>query len=114
MTETTLLGRMASISRSACALSIPASTVADPPSLAASLQVHVTPEAQKCERERYKRLLRQAFVSARYTLVLDGIEFASEIVSAMDLYRAGRQEPSLQHFVDETRLALRQLPRRQP
>ncbi len=86
--------------------------LADPQSLAASLDVHVTPESQKCERDRYKRMLQQAFLSAEYTLVLGGIEFANEIVEAMDLYRAGRNEPSLQHFVDQTRLALRQLPRR--
>jgi hypothetical protein len=40
-------------------------------------------------------------------VTLGGIEFAEEIVECMDLYRAGKDEPSLKHFIDELRSALR-------
>ena len=36
---------------------------------------------------------------------LGGIEFAAELVGEMDLYRAGENEPSLQHFIDDFRQA---------
>lgn len=55
---------------------------------------------KKCERHRYKTVLARAIVEAGHPPTLGGIEFAREIVEAMDLYRAGRAEASLKHFVD--------------
>ena len=61
---------------------------------------------RKCERDRYKRILARTIREAGYPTVLGGLEFAEEIVAAMDLYRAGKREKSLKHFVDAARTLL--------
>lgn len=55
----------------------------------------------KCERDLYKQILARAVVDAGHPPMLGGIEFARDLVAAMDLFRAGRTESSLKHFVDE-------------
>jgi hypothetical protein len=77
--------------------------LADPASLASALGLRVTPEARKCERDRYKMRLVDALRAADHPVLLGGTEFAEEIVDAMDLYRAGKAEPSLGHFMGEIR-----------
>jgi hypothetical protein len=81
--------------------------LADPQGLKESLNVRVTLEKRKCERERYKNQLVEALEEAGHSVLLSGAEFASEIVDAMDLYRAGKNEPSLKHFLDQLTAALR-------
>ena len=39
---------------------------------------------------------------------LGGIEFADDILAAMDLERAAKADPSLRRFLDDLRQALRQ------
>lgn len=68
-------------------------------------------EKMKCERDRYKQILAQAIRDSGQIPTLGGIEFAPELVEAMDLYRAGKSEPSLKAFVEALRGALRRLPR---
>lgn len=62
---------------------------------------------QKCARDRYKEALIRAIVNAGVTPSLGGIEFAGDIVGAMDLKRAANADPSLQRFLDDLRRALR-------
>lgn len=40
-------------------------------------------------------------IDAGYPPTLGGIEFAREIVQAMDLYRAKKTDRSLKHFIDD-------------
>ncbi|GAB4444376.1 MAG: hypothetical protein Kow00120_14060 [Anaerolineae bacterium] len=58
--------------------------------------------AYKCERARYKALLKQAFPD----VPLGGLEYGGDIAAQMDLYRAGNADPALRHFVDEVKAAL--------
>jgi hypothetical protein len=62
---------------------------------------------QKYARDRYKEALIRAIVDAGVTPSLGGIEFAGDIVGAMDLKRAANADPSLQRFLDDLRRALR-------
>lgn len=55
----------------------------------------------KCERDRYKQLLHEAVRQAGLEPILGGLEFAQDIVQAMDLQRAGRIDSALQQFTDE-------------
>lgn len=55
----------------------------------------------KCERDIYKRLLAETIRSADHPLTLGGIEFAEDLVNAMDFYRAGKKDPSLNAFITE-------------
>jgi hypothetical protein len=55
----------------------------------------------KCERDVYKGLLAETISMAGHPLTLGGVEFAEELVNAMDFYRAGRKDPSLQAFINE-------------
>ena len=66
---------------------------------------------RKCERNHYKRLLADAVRRGDHPPTLGGIEFATELVDAMDLYRAGKDDSSLRTFVDAFRAKLRGLAR---
>ncbi len=80
--------------------------LADPESLKQTLGVRVTSTKRKCARDFYKRRLVEALAKAGHPVTLGGAEFASEIVEAMHFYRAGKNEPSLKHFLDAARQAL--------
>ena len=56
---------------------------------------------QKCERRRYKKMLMDAILQAGISPSLGGIEFADEIVDAMDLERTAQADDSLGHFIME-------------
>ena len=62
---------------------------------------------QKCEKARYKRLLIEAIRQAGIIPNLGGIEFAADIVAAMNLARASRLDPSLKPFLDELKTVFR-------
>ena len=66
-------------------------------------------ESQKCERGYYKGILAQAIRTAGHPSTLGGIEFARELVEALDYFRAGKADTSFKHFLDELRARLRQL-----
>jgi hypothetical protein len=74
--------------------------LADPTSFAQVVGASPKIGKRKCERDVYKGVLREAVVNAGHPVGLGGVEFAEEIVDAMDLYRAGKGEKSLKLFVD--------------
>lgn len=82
--------------------------MADPASFEKTLGRRPKLGRRKCERDRYKRILARTVREAGYPALLGGLEFAEDIVAAMDLYRAGRNEKSLKHFVDSAKALLRQ------
>lgn len=84
--------------------------LADPPSLTARFgQVPSASAPADCDelKERLKTLL----LDAGETLTQGGSEFADEIVEAMDLYRAGRADPTLKRLMDDLRSSFRQADR---
>jgi hypothetical protein len=81
--------------------------MADPESFATVVGVEPTRERRKCERDRYKRLLVEAIRKGGHVPTLEGIEFARDLVLAMDLYRACKNEPSLGSFCESARAILR-------
>jgi hypothetical protein len=62
---------------------------------------------QKCQRDVYKALLAQAVINAGHPPTLGGLEFADELASAMDFYRAGKADNSLKHFLEEAAARLK-------
>ncbi len=58
---------------------------------------------QKCDRGRYKQRLIEAIHAAGTTPLLGGIEYAEDIVMAMDIGRASRVDRSFKHFVEDLR-----------
>jgi hypothetical protein len=80
--------------------------MADPESLREALGANVSPGKFKCERERYKRMLTTDLRNAGHPVLLGGGEFAEEIVAAMDLTRAAKNEPSLKNFLSDFRTEL--------
>ena len=66
---------------------------------------------EKCEREHYKRLLTDAIRKGSQPATLGGIELAAELVEAMNLYRAGRNDSSLRAFVGDLRSRFREIRR---
>lgn len=57
----------------------------------------------------WKKRLVEALKGADVIVMHGGAEFADEIVEAMDLYRAGRADPTIKAFSDDLRRELRQL-----
>jgi hypothetical protein len=67
--------------------------------------VGVSPQFEqgKCERDYYKGVLAKAVENAGHPPTLGGIEFAREIVDALNYFKAGKADSSLRHFLDEIR-----------
>lgn len=59
--------------------------------------------SKKCVRDHYKQLLNGTIIGGDNPTSFSGIELASELVSAMDLYQAGRTDASLKAFLDDLR-----------
>ena len=83
--------------------------LADPDSFAAIVGTRPKLGRKKCERGRYKAILSQAVADAGHPATLGGIEFAADLVQAMDLFRAGKTERTLRDFVRDFRAVMRQL-----
>jgi len=81
--------------------------MADPDALWKALEVNVVPQRRKCDRGIYKKTLTDALVAGGYPVTLGGAEFAEDIVEHMDLFKAGKSEPSLKHFLEEVRALLK-------
>jgi hypothetical protein len=81
--------------------------LADPDSFQTVVGHRPTVGKKKCERDHYKRVLAKAVQQAGHPPTLGGIEFASELVERMNLYRAGRNDRSLKAFLDDLRAKLR-------
>ena len=62
-----------------------------------------SPPDQKCEKGRYKSLLRDAVRAAGVTPPLGGIEYAEDIVREMDLDSAARTDQSFGNVLGELR-----------
>ncbi len=75
--------------------------LADPDSLVEVIGLRPRVGRKKCQRDHYKSILLKALIQAGYPPTLGGIEFAREIVEAMDLYRASKAERSLKRFLDD-------------
>jgi hypothetical protein len=80
--------------------------LADPESFKEAVGKQPRLGRKKCERDLYKNRLAQAVAAAGHPPTLGGLEFAQDIVEAMDLYRAGKNERSLKHFLDDIRKVL--------
>ena len=81
--------------------------IADPEGFAKVVGRPPKRDPGKCDRDRYKDLLRQSIQAAHQPILTNEMEFAPDLVKEMDLFRAGKNQPSLKHFVDELRAALR-------
>ncbi len=66
-------------------------------------------DPDKCERDYYKRILREAILNAGHPILTSEMEFAPDLVRAFDLFRAGKTQASLGKFVEDLRAALRML-----
>ncbi|MEK7406676.1 MAG: hypothetical protein AAB225_16480 [Acidobacteriota bacterium] len=83
--------------------------MADPESFARAVGAGPRLLRRKCQPARYKDVLRQAIRSGGHIPTLGGVEFAREIIQAMDLYRAGQNEPSLRAFLNDCKDQIRRI-----
>jgi hypothetical protein len=81
--------------------------LADPDSFVVVVGARPRTRKRKCQRDLYKRELAGAVARGGHPQTLGGLEFAVDLVRAMDLYRAGRNEPSLARFIEGLRSQLR-------
>ncbi len=83
--------------------------LADPLAFKAVVGIDAPRDPDKCERELYKRLLREAMEKAGQPILTDVMEFAQDIVEQADLYAAGAAQPSLGSFIGDLRGAIKLL-----
>ena len=81
--------------------------LADPQSFESIVGSRPDIGTRKCVRDHYKQVLASTIAQGGHPATLGGVEFAPELVAAMDLYRAGRNDSSLKAFVDDFRAKLR-------
>jgi hypothetical protein len=81
---------------------------ADPEAVSKVFGVAAPADPGKCERLLYKRLLRSTIKTAGRRLLIE-MEYAPDLVAAMDLYRAGKNQPSLGHFIADLTSAFKRL-----
>ena len=62
----------------------------------------------KCARSHYKGVLESAIREAGHP-ASDGVDFGAGLAAGMDLYHAGKADPSLKAFLDDFRAALKQV-----
>jgi hypothetical protein len=62
----------------------------------------------KCEKDRYKTLLTQAIREAGVKPLIGGIEYAEDLVQAMNLSRAESSDASFGHFLKDLRVQFAQ------
>lgn len=79
--------------------------LADPSSLAAEFGQSLQ-GPRPSPAKAMKRYLVDYLEQAGKIVMEGGMEFADEIVQVMDLYRAGKNEPTLKRFVDDVKSAL--------
>jgi hypothetical protein len=83
--------------------------LADPQAVQDVLGIAGPADPGKCERALYKNLLRRTILAADQPILTTAMEYAPDLVAAMDFFRAGRNQPSFKHFADEIRSALQGL-----
>ena len=83
--------------------------VADPDSFETIVGHRPRVGSRKCARDHYKQILKVAIREAGHPVTLGGVDFAPELVEGMDLYRAGRNDSSLNAFLRDLRAGLRQV-----
>lgn len=83
--------------------------LADPASFQQVAGAECQPGKRKCERGLYKKILKETLLEGGNPVRLGGIEYAEDIVNAIDLHQARDNEPSLDHFIDELQKALTSL-----
>jgi len=75
--------------------------LADPEGFRTVVGAQPPADPDKCERDVYKKLLRDSIRAAGHPILTDEMEFAPDIVRAMNLFDAGKNQPSLKHFVED-------------
>lgn len=64
---------------------------------------------RRCEKQRYKQLLRQAIRDAGHSAPLGGIEYAEDLVAVMDLERVATLDDSFGAFLRDLKTVLSEL-----
>lgn len=85
--------------------------IADPLSFKQIVGASPLADPGKCDRSVYKNLLRESIAAAGQPILTDAMEFAPDLVLAMDFYRAAKNknQRSLRLFVEDLRKAIRTL-----
>ena len=81
--------------------------LADPKSFQAVVGTRPKVGPEKCLRDHYKGALANAVRRAGHPQTRRGVEFGRELARSMDLFRAGKNAPSLKAFVGDLREGLR-------
>lgn len=85
--------------------------IADPSSFREVIGVAPLADPGRRERSFYKKLLRESILAGDQTILTNEMEFAPDLVRAMDFYRVGKNknQRSLKLFIDDLRKAIRSL-----
>lgn len=70
---------------------------------AAGIPIQVVSPTVKCDKNRYKTLLRKAFTDRGLEPPLGGLEYGALVAESMDIYAAGAIDHSLRDFIEQVR-----------
>lgn len=75
---------------------------------AAGVSILAVPPTVKCDKNHYKKLLKEIFIAQNLFPPLGGAEYGPLIATTMNLYDAGTIDHALRDFVDQVRSWLKQ------
>jgi hypothetical protein len=83
----------------------------DPPALetAAETKLKFPTVKYKCEKNRYKTILREILLESGVVPPLGGLEFGPLIAEKMNLYKAGKEDHGFADFIEGVRVWLKQV-----
>lgn len=89
--------------------------VIDPEAFKAATGATVVSKAPRrhCKRDKYKRILREALLTAGIRPSLGGAEYGEEVAKRIDLYKAERTDNSFGYFARDLKQNLRKLTQNQ-
>lgn len=79
---------------------------ADPGALQRVLETSLPARPKKAGRGVWKKWLRDALTEAGHVILSDPMDISAELLPEMDLYLAGREDPSLKAVIDDVRVFL--------
>ncbi len=74
-----------------------------------AVEIDVYPEVPtyKCEKERYKKAMKEAFAKAGFVPPLGGVEYGKDIALEIDFYTAQKADATFKHLLNELQSTLR-------
>lgn len=83
--------------------------IADPAAFQEVVGTTAGADPGKCDRTFYKELLARRIAAGTEVVITGPRDLIPDIIESMDLFQAGKRQPSLKHFIDDLSQAIKRL-----